>query len=204
MKNLLVLTAFAMALLTPTGEAVAQEAVTEETVTAEKLSEARAILEVIYPAAEREQVFMQMISNLSEQYSRAVLRDPVFDDPGLRAIIEGYIEELSPMLAPVVRVHLPQIIEATAGAYAREFSIEELREIRTFAATPAGSHYFRKSHDLLADPELAAANGRYFEAVNKLQTVSTAKISSEVLKYLEANPEVLERLEKDRQDRASK
>ena len=195
MKSFLVLAAFATALLTPTGEAVAQEAMTEETVTAEKLSEARAILEAIYPVAERDQIFRQIAGTISNQYGQAAMKDPVFDEPGLRAIMNEFFAEIPEMLAPIVRAHMPEIFEATAGAYAREFSLEELREIRAFASTPAGSHYFRKSSELMADPAIAEANGRYFEAINKLQGEARDTIMAKIQKYFEDHPEALERYE---------
>ncbi len=195
MKTLLATAAFVAASLLPVGEAAAQETVTAEAATVEKLHEARAILEAIYPTAERDQIFRNIAGTISNQYGQAALKDPLFDDPGLRAIMNDFLAEIPQMLAPVIRTHMPEVFEATTVAYAREFTLEELREIRTFASTPAGSHYFRKSSELLADPAVAEANGRYFEAISKLQNEARQVVEAKIRKYFEDNPQALKQLE---------
>lgn len=97
-------------------------------------------------------------------------------------------------LMPTIRRHMPAILEATATAYVREFSLDELRQIRSFAVTPAGAHYFRKSTELLSDPAVAAANQSYFKDLQALQQAVQEEIKAKVIAYLEANPEALERL----------
>lgn len=48
----------------------------------------------------------------------------------------------------------PRVREALTRAYAREFTLAELQDLRGFFATPAGGRYAARSMELFMDPEM--------------------------------------------------
>jgi hypothetical protein len=73
--------------------------------------------------------------------------------------------ELPQRLHPVIDAFGSDMAGAMAQAYVREFSAGELREIRKFAQSPAGSHYLSASMKMLEDPAIAAANDRFLKTL---------------------------------------
>ncbi|AKH41477.1 hypothetical protein FHS61_001965 [Altererythrobacter atlanticus] len=158
-----------------------------------ELAEARAIMEIMFPPAEREETFNTLIAQVASQFRQALPQDAIAD-PGLRAIVESYLDDIPDRLMPLVRKHLPNIIDGTAIAYTNEFSLEELRRIHEFAKTPAGEHYLVKSASLMGDPAVAAANTAYFADLQQAQRSLQQELSVKLGEYLKNNPEVAEQL----------
>jgi len=82
--------------------------------------------------------------------------------------LDAYFDAPPAKLMPVVGKHLPAMREATAIAYCREFTLDELKQLRAFSQTPAGTHYFSKVTNLVGDPAVADANKAYFVDVKAL------------------------------------
>ncbi|MFW2350632.1 DUF2059 domain-containing protein [Qipengyuania sp.] len=161
---------------------------------AEEMVEAKAIIDAMFPPSTRDQQMRQMMSDIVKQMRTGVMQNPVFADPGMAKIASDFLESVPDALMPLVRQHFPDILEATATAYTREFSLDELKEIHAFAQTPAGQHYFSRATALLGDPAVARANETYMTAVHALQASETEKLRTKTLEYLKAHPEVVEKL----------
>lgn len=172
--------------------AIAQQAPAQAADPAE-LTEARAILEVAFPAAERDETFGTMVGQLLDQFRKTVPADAL-TDPGLKAIVDAHLDTLPARLMPTMKVHLPKIIEATAVAYTNEFSLAELKEIHAFVRTDAGRHFLSQSAKLIGDPAVAAANTAYMSELQNLQSSISRDFRQEVVAYLEQHPEVAEQL----------
>ncbi|MFO6447228.1 hypothetical protein ACLBKU_08800 [Erythrobacter sp. NE805] len=162
----------------------------------EELALAREIIAVMYPADKRDEMLLEMSTNLAKQAMAGGMDNPVFREPGIKAIMDRFVADLPEVLRPAFVKHMPQIFEATAVAYTRLFTLEELRDIRAFAGTPSGQRYFASTNQVMSDPAIAAANAAYFAEVMPLPRQMGAKVRKEVEDYLKANPEVLERLAK--------
>lgn len=78
---------------------------------------------------------------------------------------------------------MPMFMEATARAYARRFTLEELKAITAFYDTPAGSAYIRKGMTIMDDPDIQAAQrSMTMQSVAGMQErlkVLVAKLASE-------------------------
>lgn len=157
-----------------------------------ELAEARAIMEIAFPTAERDATFGTMLDQLLKQFRQTIPLD-VLSDPGLDALVNAHLDSLPGRLMPTIKVHLPKIIEATAVAYTGEFSLTELKEIHAFARTDTGKHYLSTTAKLVGDPAVAAANTAYMMDLRDLQKSATEALTQELISYLEANPEVLEK-----------
>ena len=163
---------------------------------ADELAYANIIIEAMYPADKREQMILDLASTVASQMAAGMLTGPVFEEPGIRAIMDGFLADLPETLGPTFSKHLPKIFEATAIAYTREYTLEELRDISAFARTPSGQRYFLSLQKLMNDPAVAEANTSMFRDVEPVTKAQGTKVRQQVEAYLMANPEALRRLEK--------
>ena len=163
---------------------------------ADEMAEARVIIDAMFPADKREEIILDIGLAVADQAAAGFMSGPVFAEPGIRALMEKYIAELPETFKPLYAKHLPKIFEATAIAYTREFTLEELKDISAFARTPSGQRYFIALQKYPTDPSVAAANQAMFADLAPIQQATAARLRREVEEYLVANPEVLERLSK--------
>jgi hypothetical protein len=88
---------------------------------------------------------------------------------------------------PKVRERLPNVFEAYAQVYAREFSAEELRQMIDFAETPAGRHYVSRRLALDTDPAvLMQEEGIQNDALPILQQIYKEQCAAKAAKRIAA------------------
>lgn len=162
---------------------------------ADEMAEAKVIIEAMLPADKREQIILDMAVAVGNQAAAGFMTGPIFAEPGIKAITDQYLAELPEMMRPLFAEHMPRILEATALAYTREFTLEELRDISAFARTPSGQRYFLNLQKFQSDPAVAQANQAMFADLAPIQRASAEKLRMQVQEYLIANPDVLSRLE---------
>jgi len=193
LKKIAVPAGLVMANLSLVSPVHAQEA--QYVAPADELAEAMAIMEAMFPADTREQMMLDLVASMGDQMAAAMMQGPIFEEPGIRAIMEEFLAELPETMRPAIVGYLPQMINSTAIAYTREFTLEELRDISAFAATPSGKRYLAKVQSLLNDPAVAETNQAFFEEVSLVQQDKAQEIRQKVEAFLKENPEVLERLQ---------
>lgn len=160
-----------------------------------ELAEARAIVGVIFPPEERDQMMQGLIEQVAGQIEQAMPVDVgSLGDPELTALIKQYRAGMLDLIMPTVRAHLPNIIEATAVAYTREFDLAELRDIRAFAETPSGRRYLSRSTALISDPAVAEANTAYFRELQAVAAPYEAEFRQRMTSYLTEHPEVARKI----------
>jgi hypothetical protein len=164
---------------------------------ADELAEARIIIEAMLPADKREQMILDMATAVGNQAAAGFMTGPIFKEPGIKAIIDQYLADLPNMMRPLFATHMPQILEATALSYTREFTLAELQDISAFARTTSGQRYFLNLQKFQSDPAVAAANQAMFADLAPVQQAAIGRLQAQVQEYLAANPDVLERLTKD-------
>jgi hypothetical protein len=162
----------------------------------DELAYASMIMEVMFPGDKREQMILDMASAMSRQVASGLMTGPIFEEPGIRAIMDEFLAEMPETLRPIFSKHLPAMFHATAVAYTREFTVQELQDISAFAQTPSGSRYFLNLQKLLSDPSVAAANQEMFRDLHPMQQELGQLVGKQVEEYLIANPDVIELLEK--------
>jgi hypothetical protein len=113
----------------------------------------------------------------SDQYAEVMLADA---DEMIAALIEEYEGDprqqkislaMNKMLTRAqarVRALVPHLIEASAQAYAREFSEDELRQLVTFAESPAGRHYIGEFETIQQDPAVAAVYEELWSTMDEI------------------------------------
>jgi hypothetical protein len=155
------------------------------------LDEARAIIDVMMPPAKRPEIFAALTSTIMTQMRANATRQML--DPGLRQIIGDFLDTVPARMAPVTEKHIPALVDAMVQAYAREFTLDELRQIRAFADSPAGGHYLSRSTALVADPYVVAANQNYLKEATDLATSLRPELLAKVNAYLAKHPDTLTR-----------
>jgi hypothetical protein len=163
---------------------------------ADELAEAQVIIEAMLPPDKREQILLDLASAVAKQASAGFMNGPLFEEPGIKAIVDRFLVDLPMVYRPLFAEHMPKVLEATAVGYTREFTLEELRDIAAFARTPSGQRYFLRIQALQSDPGVAAASSAMFADLAPIAREAGVKVGQEVEAYLNANPEVVERLEK--------
>lgn len=153
----------------------------------EQLAEAHRVVDLAFPPAERERMFLAAQTSLAAQM-RTVLLAQIGNDPGALAIINRHIDAGMDRIKELTVAHIPVIMEAIAHAYAREFTAAELQAIGTFAATPAGHRYITRSTALLADADVAEANKQLMREVQPITQQTRTDLIAELTAYFVDHP----------------
>jgi hypothetical protein len=139
----------------------------------ENLAIAQEIVALAYPPESRHAMLMRVSDSMTGQMRRAVFPpngNP--PDAAMQQIFDRYLDRVRAVTDRSFTDGIPAIFEAFARAYARQFSRDDLVQIRAFVSTPAGARYLQRSAELLSDPDVAEANSAYmataFHAVQPL------------------------------------
>jgi hypothetical protein len=158
-----------------------------------KLAEAHAIIEIMFPPAERQQTFDKLLDQISAQYRASIPADAM-GDSGLKAIVESYLDKAREQERPLIARHLPVVFDATALAYTHEFSLAELKDIHAFALSPSGRHYLSRSATLIGDPAVAKANSSMMADTQQLMKSMMPEMTETILAYLKAHPDLAKKI----------
>ena len=158
-----------------------------------KLAEARAIVQIVSPPADREKMLDALLPKIEAQM-RTPLPPAVEADPGLKAVVEGSYKDFMGVAQQVLLKHMPDMMEATALAYTHEFSLAELKQIHAFADTETGHHYLSRSAFVLGDPAVAKANSAMIADIHQLLATKKAELKDKFAAYLEAHPDVAKKI----------
>jgi hypothetical protein len=178
--------------------AAAQHAPQAQPDEAAKLAEARAIVAIISPPADRERTLDTLLPKFVAQF-RPKFPPAMMADAGLQAIIDGEAKEMIAEERPLILKHMPDQAEANAIAYTHEFSLAELKQIHAFAQTPAGHHYLSRSASLVTDPAVAKANTALFADVQQVAAAHKAELKQKLIAYFTAHPDRAKELKGEEQ-----
>ena len=153
-----------------------------------KLAEARAIITVMFPASERRATLENMMANLLKPM-RAQLAMNNVTDPDLRKLLNDVMSRMLSQSRIILLNHFPAILDATASAYAHEFTFDELKQIHAFAMTQAGGHYLHASIGMLGDPAVQNANAALAADVQTLQKAALDEAIPKIIAFVKAHPE---------------
>ena len=148
---------------------------------AEAFKLANQIVETMIPADQGETIMRQMMTAVMAQMDGSWSAD--ISDPGMQAILDRRKKQLPDLFMPLIKKHLPSLKAAIACAYTHEFSVEELREVGAFAASPSGKHYLSRSAAILSDPAVAESNRAYFAEAKVLLDEFAEDIAADVTAY---------------------
>jgi hypothetical protein len=146
---------------------------------------AKGVVETIIPPELADSMMQQLMGSIMAQMQQGLGNEVT--DPGLRALLDRKMDSMPARLGPLLSKHLPSMRAAMACAYVREFSVQELREIGSFAESPAGKHYLSRSVAMVSDPTVIMANQAYFSDAKVYLDSLREELKTEIGEYLAKN-----------------
>ena len=175
------------------GAAAAQSAVPAGADSAAKLAEARAIIAVMYPPAERKKIMDKLLADGMRQF-RTMLSPEAMADPGIKAMVDDFLQKELSRQSAVIQEHFPEQLEAQAVAYAHQFTLAELNDIHAFALTKSGNDYFSKTASILDDPSVIEANIAAVHDMNDVSRELIPQFQERLAAYLKVHPDLATRI----------
>lgn len=149
----------------------------------------RGIIGKIIPPERQKAMFATVLDSMTKQATDPLLDE--FDDPAMIEILNRHLDTYKAQALVILDRQMPNLLEAFARAYTREFSIDELRELSAFANSPTGEHYLSRSAALLSDPDFAKANSAYIAEIYTLLPDLTKGIKDDIDAYYAEHPEAI-------------
>lgn len=147
---------------------------------------AREIIAIGMPEEDRETVFAATMDQMLVQMREAQRQSgAASEDPQIEAIIDDNLAQFREEAMGVLRVHLPELMDGWALAYANIFTYEDLVAIREFVRTPAGQRFFQLSPAIAAEPNFAAANQLYMNDVMAMLPRLQERLREDIVEYFE-------------------
>jgi len=158
-----IVAAAALAALSPALPAHAQTAAPSITAPEPaRLTAARILIEKFLPADRRDAMVDQMMRPMVENMRSTLVNGPAFEsmkaeNPKFGPAFDAFMNaELERSIA-TTKAAMPGLVEAMARAYARRFTLDQLRELGIFFDTPTGRLYVETAPSLMSDPDVLAA-----------------------------------------------
>nr|WP_294813431.1 DUF2059 domain-containing protein [uncultured Sphingomonas sp.] len=148
--------------LTPIAPAAAQSAPVAAAPDAARLAAAQALIEQIMPADRRDAMIEQMVRPMIANAREAMANAPMFadmarDNPKLASAMNGFMDEEFERSIATTKAAMPALFDAMARAYARRFTLDQMRDIGDFFKTPSGRLYVETAPTIMSDPDVMAA-----------------------------------------------
>ena len=154
--------------------------------------DARLIAEAMFPASGRREAFFgDAIAAIQAQMRMNAVRG--IADAGLRKVVEDYIAAIPERLEPVAGKHDAPMLAAVATWLSRDFSADELRDIRIFAGTAGGARFIARKAALPDDADVANALRAFSADAVAVLAADRAGLAEKVRAYITEHPEAAPR-----------
>jgi hypothetical protein len=150
----------------------------------------RQIVDAAFPPATRQAMLEQMMNAMLDQMKAGMPLEEI-SDPGLRQILLDHLASVPKLLRPTTTAFLPKQMDAVAQAYARMFSVAELKDIAAFSRTSSGKSFLARNSEVMSDPAVAAVNAEYFREVQAVNARVTPELSRKMEAYVKAHPQAI-------------
>ncbi len=135
-------------------------ALAEKPPSAEQIALARDIIVLVLPPEQRKAQSRQTLDAFMRNMVAGIMQNGELDAlfakvPATRDIFGAFVTRQRDLALADLEKSTPELIEAYVGAYAKNFSVAELRDLKTFFAAPTGAHYASILPNLLNDPGVA-------------------------------------------------
>ena len=141
------------------------------------LTLAREVLDLSFPGDSENAMFLAASDQIVAQVMSALeANDRLPDDPEVRLILDEVLGRMIDEQKANLLTHVPRLMDALAQSYAAVFSLEELVDIRDFAATSSGRRFMQLSPAIVAEPAFAQANQTLHERITRYRAPSAGRI----------------------------
>ena len=152
-----------------------------------RLAIASEIVAIAFPEDKREAIFGSAMDATLEQM-RATMFSSLKNDVGAEKIVNRKVDSFVAGSKDILRDHMQDLLNALAKAYTREFSEAELSDMRAFARTDTGRHFFQRSSAVMSDPSFKAANEAYMRDLMPSVTRMQTELVDELSNHFRENP----------------
>lgn len=132
-----------------------------ETLDPDRLERARELLDLVLPPSQRNQMILAMIEPAMTNVEQGLMQSPRFmeamrDDPEGQQRFLAFLERQRAETGELMVATLPGLVEAMTRAYARRFTVRQLRDMIDFFDSNTGRAYLAEAPAIMADPDIAA------------------------------------------------
>jgi hypothetical protein len=176
----------------PAGMAVAQPrpVAAASAPDAQSMVIARKIIAIILPPDRIDATVNRMAEAIARPMAAQWRRQITTSDLGLIAIVDEFMAKIPVVVRETMVPMMPDLTEAMARAYARQFSRDELAQILAFGQTPAGARYLGRASDVLQDADVQAFYARLMPAAQAREAPLLAECKAKLDAYMAAHPEL--------------
>jgi hypothetical protein len=155
-----------------------------------RLALAREVVDLGYPPKARTAMFDDVMDTFMVQMKNSIFKDadPILSEPGVRAIMDRHLNTVMTQTKVNIAEFSPKLFDAYAKAFARSYTLDELKELRTFFSTSTGSKLLIQQTKMISDPDVAIANTEYMTKTFALLPKMQKELSAELFEYLKKNP----------------
>jgi hypothetical protein len=151
---------------------------------------ARRLMDQIMPPATRDQMMRSMMGAMSQNMVGALRQNAQLTTsleklPGAQAVFDRFLQRQMEIGTQDLVANLPTMLDAMAKAYARRFTLVQLKEMGVFFATPTGQAYLMQAPTIMSDPDVGVW-------MNQLLTRSMQRLPEQMAK-LKADIEALDK-----------
>jgi hypothetical protein len=151
---------------------------------------ARRLMDQIMPPATRDQMMRSMMGAMSQNMVGALRQNAQLTTsleklPGAQAVFDRFLQRQMEVGTQDLVANLPTMLDAMAKAYARRFTLVQLKEMGVFFATPTGQAYLMQAPTIMSDPDVGVW-------MNQLMTRSMQRLPEQMAK-LKADIEALDK-----------
>lgn len=127
----------------------------------DRIEAARGLLDLIMPPDQRAAMMTAMVEPMIANLQAGLMQSPqlqstISNNSEAQALLMQFLAGQRSRALDLATSNMPGLMEASARAYARQFTVRELRDIQEFFETRAGQTYLREASTIMADPDIAA------------------------------------------------
>ena len=163
----------------------------------EAVAVAREIIAAGIAEKDRPVIFEGMEGLIDQQLLVRISYDLAEKDAGLKAIYDRHRSALRSQIRAQIERRVPAMYEALAVSYAQEFTLPELRDIRSFMITPAGRGFLTRTNSAMASQAIMDIGQAVLDEGTKAADTTVTALQTELEAYIEKHPDLEARLYAD-------
>lgn len=185
--GLFVMAATLMMPLMP-GAAYAQD--TEAAAGQTRADLARDVVLLYFPEENREETLRGMLDPIFDTMIGSImqngkLQEALREKPKARKVFDDFIVGEREEAIQMLDRNFPMLMDAMAGAYARNMTTDELVELRTYLQTDSGQSFIKVSMNIFSDPDVQAAQQAMMAQSFEKMPAKTEKLMADLRAALE-------------------
>jgi len=163
---------------------------TEATEDAARAEVARDVVLLYFPEENREETLRNMLDPVFDTIigsfmQNGDLQEALTQNPKMRKVFDDFIASEREETMRIMNQNFPTLMDAMAGAYARNMTTEELVDLRAYLQTESGQSFINVSMNIFSDPGVQAAQQSIMAQSLEKMPAKTEKLIADLRAALE-------------------